>query len=537
MTLKPHTTQSNDRPRWLIAYLLFTALVTGALVMVIEVLGSRVIGPFFGVSLFVWTSLIAVTLIALAAGYAVGGWFADRHDACGPLYTIIILAGIWVLFVPLLKGAVLKVCVPLGLRGGSFASTLLLFGPPLFLLGCVSPYLARIATRELSSLGRTVGGLYALSTLGSVAGTVATGFVLIAYIGVDRIFQLVGTLLIGLGAAYFLMARHRLVTLALLALPLPFALDTGDAAPLSKLMENGTQVTLIEAQDSFYGNIKAVEYSYGSRRTREMIIDGLIQGGVDPRNGLSVYDYAYHLEALPLALHPQGTRSLVIGLGAGIIPRRYEARGITTDVVDIDPAVVDFARRHFGFQLRGEIFVDDARYFLLRGQQKYDYIILDVFNGDTTPGYLLSREAIALIQRRLQPDGVVGMNLVARLVGDTYVMASIVKTLGTAFDQVEIYPTFTPTPDSGAGNIIVIAYDGPQREPDSGILRGLHIHPMAREAVLGTLGKRVPPPQDARAVVLTDDYNPIGFYDAELREWVRRDILETTDWDILIASD
>jgi hypothetical protein len=116
-------------------------------------------------------------------------------------------------------------------------------------------------------------------------------------------------------------------------------------------------------------------------------------------------------------------------------------------------------------------------------------------------------------------------------------MASVARTLATAFDQVEIYPTFTPTPDSGAGNIIVIAYDGPQREPDTRVLLGLNIHPMAREAVLGTLGRRGPPPRDPRAVVLTDDYNPIDFYDAELREWVRRDILETTDWDILIASD
>ncbi len=134
--------------------------------MVVEVLGSRVVGPFFGVSLFVWTSLIAVTLIALAAGYAVGGFLADRRGTPSTLYAIIFAAGLLVLLIPMLKMPVLKLAMALGLRTGSFTATLVLFGPSLFLLGCVSPILVKIATRELANLGRTVGGFYALSTVG-----------------------------------------------------------------------------------------------------------------------------------------------------------------------------------------------------------------------------------------------------------------------------------------------------------------------------------------------------------------------------------
>ncbi|MBN4079556.1 fused MFS/spermidine synthase, partial [Beggiatoa alba] len=167
--------------RSFLIYLLATAVLSGALVMVIQVLGSRVVGPFFGVSLFVWTSLITVTLLALAGGYAIGGMLADRLQKPAYLFTIILVAGTLVLFIPILKGPVLKACLPLGLRGGAFASTLILFGPVLLLLGCVSPYLVKLAAREMKNLGRVVGGLYALSTLGSTAGTVLTGFVLIAY--------------------------------------------------------------------------------------------------------------------------------------------------------------------------------------------------------------------------------------------------------------------------------------------------------------------------------------------------------------------
>ncbi|HSD60489.1 MAG TPA: fused MFS/spermidine synthase, partial [Burkholderiales bacterium] len=192
-----------DSPKGFIPYLVLTAFVCGGLVMVIEVLGSRVIGPFFGVSLFVWTALITVTLVALAAGYAAGGHLADRRSSPDWLYGIILLAGFAVLLVPLAKAPVLKACLPLGLRAGALTSAAALFGPSLFLLGCVSPYVVKIAARELQSLGRTVGGLYALSTVGSFVGTVATGFFLIAFLGVNHIFLLTGAALVALGAGYF----------------------------------------------------------------------------------------------------------------------------------------------------------------------------------------------------------------------------------------------------------------------------------------------------------------------------------------------
>lgn len=179
MSQAPDSTQPGQAPvehaglRW---YLILTAALCGALVMVIEVLGSRMIGPFFGVSLFVWTSLITVTLVALALGYTAGGWLADRKSSPDYLYAIILASGLMTAMTPLFKAFVLKACISLGLRLGSLASAFLLFGPALFLLGCVSPYLVRIAAREMKNIGRTVGNLYAISTAGSFVGTVATGF-------------------------------------------------------------------------------------------------------------------------------------------------------------------------------------------------------------------------------------------------------------------------------------------------------------------------------------------------------------------------
>src|SRR3972149_400313 len=123
-----------QHPNSFIAFLIATAALCGALVMVLEVLGSRVIGPFFGVSLFVWTSLITVTMVALAAGYAIGGRLSDRKSSPDWLYGIILLSGILVILIPALKGPVIQICLPLGLRWGSLISAFILFGPALFLL-------------------------------------------------------------------------------------------------------------------------------------------------------------------------------------------------------------------------------------------------------------------------------------------------------------------------------------------------------------------------------------------------------------------
>ena len=524
------TSETNSKP--FLIYLLCTAVLSGALVMVIEVLGSRVVGPFFGVSLFVWTSLITVTLLALAGGYAIGGMMADRFQRPSYLFGIILLAGVLALFIPILKGPILKACLPLGLRGGAFASTFILFGPVLLLLGCVSPYLVKLAAHELKNLGRVVGGLYALSTIGSTVGTVLTGFVLIAYLSVDQIFALTGGLLMALASIYFVFFQRRWWVLVVLVLP--FLLYQPQKA-VSRTMEDGTKVDLVHREDNYYGDIKVVDYSFGKTRQREMIIDGLVQGGVDLAGYQSVYEYSYAMQFLSFMLVPEGKRCLVIGLGLGVIPSWFEKQGIQCDVVDINPAVAEIARHYFNFKISGDVFIEDARYFLNSTDRRYDYIVLDVFSGDITPAHLLSFEAVSLMRERLMPNGVLAVNLIGSLRQETFMTASVVKTLQSAFDVVDAFPVFdTQKSETGVGNIALMAYQGQRRE-----LRVEHnrfqSHPRVRQNVFANLGRRYEFPKDTPAMVLTDNYNPVDFFDGWLRELIRKSILESTDWDILIS--
>lgn len=527
------TRGGDPHPRPVLAYLALTALLCGALVMVIEVLGSRVIGPFFGVSLFVWTALITVTLVALAAGYAAGGHLADRNGSPDRLFAIIIAAGVLVLLIPLARGPVLKAAVPLGLRAGALASAAVLFGPALLLLGCVSPFLVRIAAREWARIGRTVGILYALSTVGSFLGTVLTGYVLIARYGVGRIFAGTGLLLILLGAGWFAFFRRRRAVLALLALPLPLLLRA-EGGPLEKVLPGGTRVSRLLSRDGFYGNLKVVEYSGGGNSSREMVIDGLIQSALDPRTGLSIYEYPYFLQFLPWGINPGGKTCLVLGLGPGIVPTWYAARGVRTDVVEIDPAVVETAQRWFGFRPSGRVAIDDARYFLATSRERYDYVVIDIYNGDTTPGHVLSLEALRLAKERLAAGGVLAMNLMGSLRTETLMTASVVRTLEEIFDQVEVRPTFDPDGGDGSGNLAVIAYDGPPRSLRVDLVGGFPVHPLAREGVTRFLDRKFRFAPGTPAMVLTDDFNPIDVRERRLKERVRRDILQTTDWDILL---
>ena len=384
----------------------------------------------------------------------------------------------------------------------------------------------------MQHLGRMVGGIYALSTLGSVIGTVLTGFVLIAYLSVDRIFFFVGFALVCIAIGYYAFLRRHWLILVLLAIPLFY--DRSDStATLSRIMDNGTRVTLVATRDSFYGSVKVVDYNYHNHHTRELIIDGLIQGGIDLQNGLSVYEYAYFLQYLPVNLNPEGQNCLVIGMGVGIIPRWYEARGIETDVVDINPIVFDYAERFFSYKPSGEIHVEDARYFLQTHPKQYDYMILDVFSGDITPAYLLSVEAVTLMKTRLRSNGVLGVNLVGSLRDNTLMTASVYKTFKSVFEQVEIYPTYDPNEGDGRGNLALIAYSGPSRSLNNRTLQNIEVHRLARARVFDNLARHLQFNYDVPAILLTDDYNPIDLFDVRLREMVREDILESTEWDIL----
>ncbi|MHC4247544.1 MAG: fused MFS/spermidine synthase [Planctomycetota bacterium] len=156
--------------------------ICGAVLMSAEIVGSRVLAPYFGSAIFVWGSLIGVVMLALAVGYYVGGRLADRYPAFPVLCGIVAAAGLFLLIMPAFSNAVcgaIEVTFT-GPRSGPLLASVVLYLVPGVLLAMVSPFAVRLSARDLSSLGNVTGRLYALSTGGSIVGTLGTAFVLLA---------------------------------------------------------------------------------------------------------------------------------------------------------------------------------------------------------------------------------------------------------------------------------------------------------------------------------------------------------------------
>src|SRR5215203_4432640 len=195
--------------------------VCGALVMVYEIIGSRIVSPYIGTSTYIWTSLIGVILAALSLGYWIGGRMADKRPGVRVLAAAIFLAGGAVSLTVLIKDVILSAIHaaggPLELR--SVAAATLLFAPASVLLGFVTPYAVKLRTLSLADSDKTVGRLYALSTVGSIAGTFAAGFFLIPFVGSTRTLYFLGFCLLGLSLllAPFAVTKANLTTLILFA--------------------------------------------------------------------------------------------------------------------------------------------------------------------------------------------------------------------------------------------------------------------------------------------------------------------------------
>ncbi len=178
----------------------FVVFICGAIVMSFEILGSRVLAPNFGSSVFVWGSLISVFLAGLSAGYYLGGRLADINPTSRKLSLILIAPGLLFLTFPLYSAPISDwiFMKDMGVRMSPLIASAVLFLLPSVFLGIVSPYTAKLMICSLHTSGKTIGTLYALSTFGSIIGTLITSFYLITLAGVNALIMGQGVLLIAL---------------------------------------------------------------------------------------------------------------------------------------------------------------------------------------------------------------------------------------------------------------------------------------------------------------------------------------------------
>jgi len=482
------------------------AFTSGAVVMILELDGSRIIAPYLGTSTIVWTGLIGVILGSLSLGYWWGGKIADKSANFGTLGKILATAALLVLSVSFLKNILtLALLTPRNLITSTIIGTIILFAPATFFLGIVTPYLARLKMKTVETSGETVGSLYAISTLGSIVGTFLGGFVLISYFGSTKIIMILSAALFLLAAAAFNHSpKPKDRKLALLMLILGFLVMF--IKPVGSFAEK-----IVLDADTHYSRvwIKDSEDPSTGRPTR-LLTNSIYgtQSGMfldNPDELLFQYTKLFDLAA---KINPNLKTTLMIGAGAYSYPKHFVKTfpDATLDVVEIDPKLTDLAKKYFGLKdnPRVAIFHEDGRIFLNQNKKTYDAIFNDAFLSYLNiPFQLTTEEAIRKMSDSLNNNGVVMTNLIASVSGPS---AAFLEAEYATYKQV--FPTVhiikvTDRPDTVSQNIMLVAMKSVDKPSILSILK----------TNFGIPEKNILSPKiKPGAEILADDFAPIEKY-------------------------
>ena len=502
------------------------AFITGAIVMSFEMLGSRYLNPYFGSGIYTWAALISTVLIALTAGYFLGGTLADRTASLAVLALTVIVGSLYLLALPSFAQAILEFVLAGvdDIRAGSLIAALALMFFPVTFLGMYSPFAIRLLLRSAQRSGRVSGAVYGISTAGAIVGTLGTTFFLIPTIGSRAITLTLGALGLAAGLALLALARlHRPGGSVLVVVAL--AVSTAPAGRADNLIDEAVRASMLERAD---GRLAHIETAYNdvfiTKRRHQLVMSFQLKGWDYTESVSNLLDP----DDLPLryaqvmtiaAIYPETARKiLMLGLGGGSIStylgRFMPEAAITT--VEIDPGVITAAKTYFGLREteRMRYRAGDGRVFLSRNDELYDLILLDAYRGGYVPFHLLTREFYTLVKQRLTPGGAAAFNIH----DGSKLYASTVKTLGEVFAALDLYP-------SGVGEVIAVASASPldprTLERKAAALQERHGF---RFPLPQILRRRLEQPrlQAANGDVITDDFAPADVYDVIGKDARRR---------------
>jgi len=484
--------------------LLIAVFWCGAAVMILELMGSRVLAPHFGSTIYVWTSLIGIIMGALSLGYFIGGRIADKRANQGTLGLIILGGAVYILAATILGGSFLHLVklLRLDVRVSAAIATLFLFAPPSVLLGMVSPYATRLRIQAVATSGMTVGNIYALSTMGSIVGTFLSGYILIALIGTFRVLLLLSLSLMTVGPLLVIGHSNKKILSGwcLLNIAVAIIILNVNIAPKG---------IVIADLDTRYSRVLVLDRKNEStsRTIRYLKTDGIIQSSMYlDSDELVAKNYKFFV--LSEYFSPHAKKALMIGGGGFSYPKEFLQKypKAEMDVVEIDPQIVDIARKYFRLPTnpRLNIIIEDGRTYLDRTNEKYDVIFLNAFQTLSPPFQLTTIEAMQSAYNALLPNGVAIVHIVSALEGKkgSFFHAQY-STLKAIFSDVYPFPVSSTTYTKDPQSIFLIATKG----GDS--FKGLpnvppHLQVYTKKWWQGPIDETIP--------ILRDDFAPVEYY-------------------------
>ncbi len=490
-----------------IAMVLVTVFVSGAAMMSLEILGARVLQVYFGSSILVWASVISVVLAAIGVGYYVGGTLADRMPTIKLYAALFLLAGFFFLVIQEIANPVSSAIVTR--RFGQNIDPILasmVFFPACFVMGAVPAFASRVLMRTLKTAGKTVGSVYAISTAGSILGTLATAFYLIPLYGVREVIVRWGVALFLTGILILLVVRKRAAVAVVAAslLLLPSAMAATSVAPRKVLFR----------RDSLYHNILVEDIG----RQRVLRFDDAWQSKMSLGDLYSgAFEYCDYFNA-GFVFNPEIRDVLFLGLGGGSGPKQFlkDYPEAQIDVAEIDPVVLKVAKKYFYLpnSPRLNVTIEDGRVFLRRSKKRYDLIVVDAYSsspyGAHIPFHMATVEFFSEVDRHLAPNGVLIYNVIGNVVGwGDKIVRSLFATMQETFPNVYAFPVRT------SENVVLCATKLETRFSVSEIAaRGQELLNERKLRLPATFVEQLslcePEPMNVRNLpVLTDNYAPV----------------------------
>ncbi len=464
--------------------LLLTVFITGAAVLIFEVGAMRLLAPYYGSSLTVVSSVLSIILLALSLGYYFGGRLADRTPQLSVLMLIIGAAGLLMLGLLFTALSLLPTLAPaLGQSTGPLIISALIFFLPACLLGADSPFVSKLLASGGDNEGAVVGTVFFLSTIGSIAGSLAAGFYLIPTLGLSTTLALTGLVLVlwSMGVLCLTGLKSKNLTLQTMVLAGILVCIAILIAVVSIKTPPHSRGKLLYQQDGLYSQLTVFDEEFRGTTYRFLKNDSNYSSAIIPGSAEIAFPYA-ELALTYRDMVSDPSSYLVLGGGAFTIPRHvhFDNPTLTIDTVELEPYLLPIAEQYFELPtstlLRNHTI--DARVFLEQATTTYDVIFSDVMNsGLVIPPHLLTQEFFTSLKKVLAPGGVAYLNYIGSL--DTYgtsMTGSLIKTLTAVFPNYALIP-MTSTTDRKLQNIMIVVRHDNQPivfNPDTNIKNRLY---------------------------------------------------------------
>jgi spermidine synthase len=414
-------------------------LVSGIASMGLEILAGRMIAPQFGSSIYTWGGIIGVFLAALSYGYHRGGKRAKEDASNDRMARLFLFTAVYVAVLVFAGDILLRMTAgfPLPSRFASLPAITLLFGPPTYFLGFISPYAAQLSQKD--ELGEASGHVYALGTVGSIVGAFATTYLLIPSLSIEHIGLVFGLLSVGTALVLFRPRLDRERAFSVVAVTAMLVAAVGSGA-----VGVAVEGRVVYQTQTPYQELEVVDVE--DRRT--LYLDGRPHSAMDLDDpSRHVFDYTtyFHLPFLFADSEDEIDRVLFVGGGGFTGPKRFvEEYDVTVDVVEIDPVVVDVAKRYFDVSEsdRLRIHTTGGRQFLQETDHTYDLIVLDAYRKDKVPFELTTVEFMRLASDRLDEDGMLFANVISAPSGPaSKFYRAQYRTMAQVYPNVYSFPT------------------------------------------------------------------------------------------------